>query len=372
MKKVISLLLSVIMLFGMLAVTAAAHTFEQSAKFITSSDIPAGETCNIPEGITMTVPSDVTLYIPAGSKLIVQDGGVLNVLGTVVVLAGGELKVEGTILHGTNVSVEQGTNAKATAVIRFPAVNKYISDALEADGFGVTVKAIYEYDGTGTKTTTDVTAGTSVEAELGSVINIEAKITEPEAGKKYYDNKYFTIYEKGVALTYVNGVCPLTVTGSTDITYVKAQSKADFYRDCKIYLPSGTGYQVTGRNGEVTEDGTVLVKCGTTFSFTLGLDEDYDRSNINVYVYNGYGYINITSPIDGTMMADLEPLQPDADGYYTIEIEAGSTEKTILVDGVISNSTISTATGVMDTVRYILDMITSFFKKIAELFGIKM
>lgn len=359
MKKALALVLSVLLAMGTLAVAASANTitYTASKKYTSSNEIVAGDEYIIPDGITMTVPSDVTLYIPSGATLTVEEGGVLTVYGTIVVLDGGKLIVKGTINHATNVSTE-GSNAIATAAVTIPAIADYMASSVT---FTPTVKFSYYANSDGVKHTADVTAGDTVNAQLGTEMSVIVTIAETE-----YDPAYMTVYADGVKVDYVQGKCPMKVTDAHKITFEKAQNNADFYKDCKILLPTGKGYEAVGRNGEMTEDGTVLIKYGTYFSFRLDIDEDYDRSDIDLYIYDGYGYFNLDT--DNGYLADKEALTPDADGYYTIYVDG---DKTVQVEGAVSNEALGTVTGIMDIIKNIMDMITSFLQKIAALLGLK-
>jgi len=361
MKKVIALLLSALMIFGTFAITASAADpieITTSKKFTSSSELNAGETYKVKPDVTVTVPSDVTLYIPAGTHLIIEEGAALNVLGTIVVLDGGVLEIHGTLVHGENIATE-GKTSQAVVDVNFPAVSNYIGAT--ASDLAVKVYATYQRssDPADMAEGLDVSAGGSVPVQVNTAIKIA-----PDVDGDEYDDSLFTVYADGVAVEWLRNCRPLTVVGTHEITYMGVEKKADLYRDCLIYLPTGKGYEVVGRNGEMTEDGTIKIKYGTTFSFRLELDPDYDRSAIEVYAYTGYGYLNLKTDEE---LAQLPALEADEYGYYSVPID---NNKTIQVVGVVSNETLGTVTGIMDTVRNILNMLLSYLKQILGAFGI--
>lgn len=382
MKKFLAIALSLIMIAGIFpAVALAATSYTQSANYTSSNDITAGNEYIIPEGITMTVPSSLTLYIPSGSTLRVAKGGILNVLGTVVVQSRGALIVDGSILHGTNVTASEA-NAVAVAAVSVAPIAKSLADSITFDDapYSVSVTATYKgFEGSGSSTASkdfnaaDVTAGGTIYAQLNTPVSVSFKINEPfnvETNKEEtrYNEKYMPVFVDTAPIDFIQGSNTFTVRDCCAVTFGDAQNDADFYNDCRILLPSGTDFTVVGRNGETGEDGVVYAKYGTYFSFRVELNDTSDRSPVEVRCFNGYSTFGLEVPETG-YLADVQPLEPDSQGYYTIYIDG---EKTIQVEGTLENGTIDSVSGVMDIIRNILDMITSFFKKIAEFLGFNM
>lgn len=381
MKKILAIVISVIMIAGIFPAAALAETvtYAQSAKYQTSNDIVSGNVYVIPSGTTMTVPSDITLYIPDGATLRVAEGGFLSVLGTIVVKSGGCLIVDGSVHHGTNITADE-ENAVAVAAVNIAPIADSLAESITFDDapYSVNVYATYQgYEKSGGKVlsknfdSADVTAGGDIYVQLNTTLSVAFRINEPfnvEENKEEtrYDESYMKVYVDSAAIDYIQGCNTFTVRDTHEVTFSKAQNDNDFYADCRIMLPTGTDYTVVGRNGEIGDDGVVYVKYGTYFSFRVDLLDTSDRSDIEVFCYDGYGAFDLKVPTEG-YLADVPALEPDSQGYYTIYIDG---EKTILVEGSLDNDTTDTVSGVTDIIRNILDMITSFFKKFAEILGI--
>ncbi len=373
MKKTLAVILSAVMLLCCVpfAVNAAETiTYSANSSFTGSNELVSGNTYIIDAGVTMTVPSNLTLYVPTGAILRVEEGAKLNVLGQIVVLDGGSLMVEGFLYGASNVTV----NGSGTALceLRFPALD-VTSGLIGADGkakiqvsYGSSSNGnIYE-DQQGTVVFNGVsTAGASVMAPLNQYIYIKADIVEPDPTFDKFDDALMNVYFNGVGVPFTQGSHHTLLTTSGDVTYSKWVNDNMFLNTFSIYLPTGEGYTVYGREGEQSADGeTVKLKYGQSFSFKVEIDPEFDMSSYEVYIYNGYGWTDLDT---STLLKDLAPAKADEYGYYHIDEVKG--EHTIYVVGVIKNETILMVGDILDMIRNMFEMIAEFFRQIAEFFG---
>ena len=372
MKKTLAVILSVIMLVCCIPFASAAEeiTYTANGSFATSNQLVSGGTYKVGSGVTMTVPSNLTLYIPSGATLWVLEGAKLNVLGQIVVLDGGNLLIEGFLYGASNVTIN-GTGS-ALCELRFPALTT-TSGLIDKNGeariavsYGNSSNGnIYE-DQQGTVAYAGVgDAGASVMLPLNQYVYIKADIKEPITGIDKYDDALMNVYFNGVGIPYTQGSHHTLLTTSGDITYSKWVKDDDFLNTFNIYLPTGEGYTVYGREGEQSADGeTVKLKYGQSFSFKVEIDPEYDMSAYEVYIYNGYGWTDLDT---STLLKDIAPAVPDEYGYYHIGKETGiQGEYTIYVVGVMKNETLLMVGDILDMIRNIFEMITAFF---AEFFG---
>ncbi|MBQ3537627.1 MAG: hypothetical protein IJA39_03515 [Clostridia bacterium] len=369
MKKTLAIVLSVLMLVCMVPFASAAtvHTFEASADFTRSDELVSGDTYVIPSGVTMTVPTGITLYVPTGAILRVEEGAKLNVLGNIIVLDGGQLFVEGFINGASNIEVN-GTGT-ALAEIRFPSLAKLdLADKIEVSYGSSENGNIYEdLDGT-VKFEKVSVGGSSAYAPLNQYIYIKASIIEPDLTYDKFDDSLMNVYFNGVGVPYTQGSHHTMLTTSGDITYSKWGKGDDskFLNTFNIYLPTGEGYTVYGREGEQSADGeTVKLKYGQSFSFKVEIDPEYDMSAYEVYVYNGYGWTNLDTT---ELLKDIAPAEPDEYGYYHIDQIKG--EHTIYVVGVVKNETLLMVGDILDMIRNVFEMIAGFFAELMGFLGI--
>lgn len=380
MKKVISVFLAALMIaccvpFSVFA-ASQTETFTASANFTSSNQLSSDVEYIIPEGVTMTVPSNLTLYIPANARLTVNKGGTLNVLGSIVIMNFGELYASGIIDHGSNIQIADGAdNAAAMVQMRFPDLN---DDAVRlADKITVA----YSYDDVNQSVPV---GGGSYFVPLNKEIRIDAHIIEPTANypasqqRDKFDDSLLKIKFNNVGLTYVSGAkadtgyFTTTATTGGDISYAKWTNDADFLTTKRIILPSGEGYEVLPRYPDKvqrTEDGTIVVKYGEPFSFYVDLDEAYDMSNYEVYIYNGYGWLNLGEENQETGELEIGKLraEPDANGYFNVSQVTG--DLTISVQGVMKNATINLIGNLLETFRNIFNMLKEFIESLKDLFS---
>ncbi len=125
----------------------------------------------------------------------------------------------------------------------------------------------------------------------------------------------------------------------------------------EISLPNTAGYYVTTLDGDMD---SVSVEYGTTFSFSVVLNDEYDQSDISVYVdgvqisADEYGYYDVTGPIVDGGMSNAGGVQ---DSF------------TISVTGVAKNSTVETVNSVLLFIQQIVEVIQSIFDYFADLFS---
>lgn len=375
MKKTLAVVLSVIMLLCCIPFAAnAAETiiFKASANFESSNQLVSGNTYIIGDasadsGITMNVPNDLTLYVPANTTLRVSENSKLNVYGSIIVLNGGTLVVEGFLNGAANIKCDEGGVAKTQ--IRFPSLESCgLTNRIEVSYAYSTQGNIYE-DLEGSLVYMGVSdSGEEVEVPLNQYIYINAHIIEPDLTYDKFDDSLMTVYFNGVGLPYSQGSSHTRVTTSGDISYAKMDDSnlSDFLNTFNIYLPTGEGYTVYGREGEQSADGeTVKLKYGQSFSFKVEIDPEYDMSAYEVYVYNGYGWTDLDT---STLLKDIAPAVPDEYGYYHIDEIKG--EHTIYVVGVVKNETLLMVGDILDMVRNVFEMITAFFQEILAFFGL--
>ena len=403
MKKTLAIMLSVIMLLGCLPfVVNAAYdptvsgTLENPTEFISGTNYTIGGVDNegnqlnvtktVKAGVTFIIPNNSTLTVEPGSnlvvssdagiiimnnaKLVIKQGAKLNALDDIIVYDGGKLEVYGHLYGATNITVNGTGEAKAQ--VRFPALGT-TSGLIDENNeprikvfYGSSKNGnIYE-DQQGTVAFEEVPAsGKTTMLPINQYMYIKAEIVEDEEPFDKYDDSLMNVYFNGVGVPFTQGSHHTILSTSGDITYGRWVSDEYFLNSFNVYLPTGEGYTVYGREGEQSADGeTVKLKYGQSFSFKVEIDPEYDMSAYEVYVYNGYGWTDLDT---STILKDIAPAKPDKYGYYTIDRITG--EYTIYVVGVVKNETLLMVGDILDLVRNIFDMITGFFNEILAFFG---
>ena len=391
MKKTLAVIMAVLMLVCCVPFTAGAadtnylatNTFENDYT-IGSNDVLLGNTIyKVAEGKTLTVPTGKTLYIPDGTSIKVLEGGKLVVYGSIITMTGSAVEVEGSVVGAGNITGE----GSHTAYVTFPELSK----------FGLDGKIRVFYDCVDTvasplswKNKEIPASGAKIAVTLNKYFCVKVVICDPECDKagyditgtlnsKYvdesrYDNSLMNVYFNGVQIPYDQGCCRMTVSNAGEISYKRFSNENDFLKTVRILLPTGEGYEVIGRNGEMTEDGTVKLKWGQPFSFKVEIDDAYDMSNFKVYVYNGYGWLNVAGEEQISMNPDLitdgvPNLQPDVDGYYNIPGKNLRKDTTIHVIGVIKNETVTMIGNLLETFRSIFNMLKEFIESFLQMFN---
>ena len=369
MKKTLAVLLTVCMMFAFVPFIAFAAT--DPIALDPASPIYSLESNKeyvIPSGVTYVVPAGTRLYVGENSKLTVAEGGSLMIDkdGGVTVYPTGELYVDGAISNADKID-NKGT---AMAKITFPSL---YDCNLQGD---ITVSYAFSYSGSAYD---DITGGTisythvsddgeSIYAPLNQYLYIIAHIIEPVADRDKFDDALMKVRLNNVEIPYTQGNHHTLLGTSGTISYSTWTNDDDFLNTYRIDLPNKEGYQVVGREGELgATDQTVYLKYGKPFSFRVDIDPAYDKSPYQVYIVSGYGWTNMGT---STILQDLEPAQPDSNGYYNIP--SVESDYTVFVMGVIENATVEKVGGIFEQVKSIFEMIRKFFAQFLALFGINM
>ena len=382
MKKVISVLLAAVMLlcFVPFTVFAEGADVDLSGEYSTGTQLLDGTTYVVRENTTLTIPVGKTLYVPSGATLKVEQGGTLKVKGKVVVFEGGTLLCDG-IIEGSN-SIEVEKNATAKVKFRFPSLsdpNNKLDEILTVN---------YAYDFEGETFEASASSFPNPYFPLNTKIRICVHIMEPDPTRDKFDDSLLDVKFNNVVLPYMEGKYYIddlpastkqhedtgyfytTATTGGDIALGKWTNDSNYLTTKKIILPSGEGYECVSRYPvNKTEDGTIIVKYGEPFAFKVELDEAYDMSSYQVYIYNGYGWLNLITNTSeaGTFSLDEITAQPDEFGYYNIG--QVTTDLTVTVTGVMKNSTISLIGNLLETFRSIFNMLKEFFEGIRDMFN---
>ena len=365
MKKTFAVILSILMLLSCIPVMSNAATstdYEGTRYFEDSNELVSGGTYTVRSGV-LTVPSNMTVYVPINAILTVCEGAKLVVLGSLVVQ--GTLDVEGELFGSERITVNAG--GRATADVTFPALkNAGLEGRVNVYYATSTTGSIYEDQTEGFEYKPVSAAGTVQQVPINEYLYVKTEIIEPDERFDMYDNSKILVKFNLLGVEYTQGSSHALVTTSIKVSYGEWTKDADFYNEFNLYLPTGEGYTVYGREGEQSALGeTVKLKYGQPFAFKVEIDPEYDMSAYEVYVYNGYGWTNLDT---STLLAGIEPVQPDADGYYYIKEVKG--EHTIFVVGVMKNETLLMVGNILDLVRNIFEMISEFFGELLAMLGL--
>ncbi len=363
MKKVISIFLCVMMLVCSLSFTASAADViygdtEDELSYQLPADvvwetgnhyvIKAGSTFAIPSGRTLNVPLNSTLTVEKGAHLVVN--GQLNVSGEMFVYG----KLTGTNIMGTgSIKCEVRFPSLADPAVSLDkkiSVRYYVSD--DSDYYGDINVDLNDY-------TIVPDDGAAVMIDYNKYIYLRVVITEA-AGEDRYDDKLYPIFYNSTRIPFAQNACPVLVTTSGDVSYGSWKTDSTYYNTYKIILPEGEGYTVYGRNGEY---GEVTIKHGQAFSFRVELEEEYNKSDYVVYVYNGTGWTNLEKD---DILAGIEPAVPDAEGYYTISSITGN--YSIFVEGVLSNEMLDIFSQVFNIFKQVWEAISAIFAEFMSFF----
>ncbi len=389
MKKVLSVILCAVMVLCCFPIAVFAadsdHSFEVSANFTEPNQLTTGEYV-IKENVTMTVPAGMTLYIPTGASLRVEKNAILDVQGNIRIIGGGKLYVEGTLKGGSKVICEEENSAfvslyfislkNANLLENIDNIAFFTSDDpaanvefnwFDTNGNFDTNKVELVYNDA--QKTGDDPVEKTVELNSYIFFKVKFKDTYPNGDPipakelaKVYDEGKFMLLLNDIRIPYSQGCCSVQMSAGGTVTYSQWNNDIDFYKDYKVYLPTGEGYEVLGNWGETSADGTVTLRYGTMFSFYVEIDEAYDMSNYEVYIYNGYGFTDLDV---STILKDIAPAVPNEYGYYNFEVTG---ETTIYVVGVVKNSTINLVGNIVDTIRNIFNMLKEFFENLFSMF----
>lgn len=373
MKKIISILLCALLLVSSFAFTASATnpTVSFGNEDGTPVEIgygtdPDDATVNpdwvsnrsyvIRKGCTFVIPSGRTLNVPLNSTLTVEAGAKFVVNGQLNV--SGEMFVYGT-LQGTNITGAGSIKCE----VRFPNLsdaNNKLDDKIQVRYFISENSDYYGDVNVDLNTYTSVPSdGANVMVDYNKYLYVRVMINEA-AGEDRYDDKLYPVYHNNTLVPFAQNACPIRVTTSGDISYGSWKTDNSYYNSYTILLPEGEGYTVYGRNGEY---GEITLKYGQAFSFRVELEEDFNKSDYLVYVYNGTGWTNLEKD---DLLAGIEPAVPDAEGYYTINSVTGN--YSIFVEGVLSNEMLDIFGRVFSIFRQIWDAIAQIFAELKNFF----
>ncbi len=371
MKKTLAVILSVLMIVCCIPFSAgAAGEVELVGNIeVSASDWMLSQTnYSLTEGSLLTVPTGITMYVPSSTTLTIEAGATLRCYGQIVVY--GSLVVEGFIEgDGASHIVTSGTGS-ATAVVRFPS-----DDALEKANltgkvnisYGVTDEGNVYEDMTEDFDWETLEDSRSIPCNLNQYVHIKVEIVEDDLPFDKYDDSQMTVYVNGVEIPYGRGSSSFRLSTSVDVSFRHWQNDSDFLNRFKVHLPSDEGYAVYGREGEQSAVGeTVELVYDQPFAFRVELAPEYDMSEYEVYVYDGYGWISLDP--NNQDLSSITPLPPDEYGYYVIDHVKGPLQ--IQVTGVVKNETILMIGGLLDLVKNIFDMIAGFFQELLALFGL--
>lgn len=353
MKKALSLILCAVMLLACLPVVG----------FAAETTVKAGETLRIANGQTYTVKSGDTLYVANKGAIVVEEGGKLVVNGSIITYSGSDVYIEGTLVGAKNIT----GLGDVVAEVRFDGLKSYVAE-------GIDLKVSYYFADTVSGDinkeladgTLDITSDEefAVYVPINTFLFLETKLgSEEEAalGHNKYDDSLYNVYMNGAAMPFGTGNHYVQITTGADITYEMIKDYSSYLSVFPVALPTGEGYTVYTKTGET---GTVKAKYGTPLSFYVEIDEEYDMSGYEVYIYNGYGWTGLDT---STLLGTLDPAQPDEYGYYHIPAVVGDT--TVYVVGVMSNETISMLGDVMTMLKNIFEMFASLLAEFFAMLG---
>lgn len=378
MKKIISILLCVMMLVGSLTIASALElpTIEfgnsdgSTSEYVyDKQSTPWVQDTNyvIKSGCTFVIKAGAILNVPYGSSLTVEKGahlvanGQLNAIDKVVI----EGKLSGNNITGQdNISCAVEFPSLADPLVNLDgkiAVKYYVDEDYYGDvGDPEEEEApeVHPLD----KYKPIAATGETIYVPYGYYLFVNIHINEAidKNGKEEdrYDDKLFTVLCNNVILPFEQNACPTQVKSGSEISYGSWVSDSTYYNTYTITLPEGEGYTVVGRRGEM---GEVTLKYGNSFSFRVELEEDYNQSPYEVYVYDGYGWTDLDKE---SILAGITPAVPDAEGYYSISNIKG--DYSIFVEGVVSNDMLDIMQTIFNIFKQIFEAITSIFN---QLFG---
>lgn len=351
MKKTLAIILCAVMLLASIPVMS----------FAAETTVKANETLTIKSGETYTVKSGDTLYVANKGAIVVEKGGKLVVNGDILTYTGSDVYIEGTLIGADNIS----GSGDVVVEVRFDQLDKYVT----TDG-AVTVSYAFADTVSGDvnkEITYDSLAADkpfSVYVPLNSYLFIKAEVgkdEEDQLGHNKYDDSLYNVYMNGSVVTFGDGNHYVQLTTGADITYDKWKGYNAYLSTFPVYLPSGDGYTVFTKTGEKD---TVKVKYGTPMSFYVEIAEEYDMSQYEVYIYNGYGWTGLDT---STLLGKLDPAEPDEYGYYHIPAVVGDT--TVYVVGVMENETITMLGDIMTMLKNIFEMFSSLLAEFFAMLG---
>ena len=435
MKKIISVLLAAVMAFGLLPAVAlaadsepipiTADTYAGSSSVALSEGnytIPANETVVIEEGKTWTLSENLWLYVYGKLEIkgtLVANGNVTAADDSSNVLVrcwkdGSTLK-RGEIIHPENVG--GGFNSmRYLAEVHLP--EQPLASGLSDSAHKLVVKYMcssngsrYEYLAEGASfvdaySSTDYDASTGMlKVPLNQYLFLKFSFTVNGAVSQKYDGDRVAILFNRVPAASAQGACAQFVDGPGEVEFIPASligtgktfnewKDSYFLRQERIFIPQGSGYSCYGVNGEASAtDQTVYLNYGEEFKFRVKIDDKYSESDYKVYLVQGYKWNERSH--EGTMESLLDEVYIDEQGnpqhfvwrfdpaqdgvsqkvyvdeYGVYHINSVEDEYTIVVNGVVSNDTLSMTANVLDTIRNLINALKDLFAKLKLLFGMK-
>lgn len=353
MKKIISLLLSAVLMFGILPVAAlaaetapveiTAETYAESASVALGGGkdykLMPGERAVIEENQTWTVAEGSTLYVYGYLDV----KGTLKVNGYVTAIGSGEVTAKcwsddngasyryGRIINSRNVCGNETETAKRYfAEVHIPAVTKYagFNDA----GHKLTVKYLASrtgsefdylasdlyYDKMDSMDGSDQIASPKwyfadvyssgdynassgmLRVPLNQYLFLKFDFLVNGAASNKYDGDRMAILFNRAAVNSVQGVCTRYMDTAGAVEFIPAAVLAAggayttwkdsyFLRQERIYIPTGKGYSTFGVNGEISADDQT-VRLNYGDEFKFRVTIDPDYSDSAVEVYLVQGY----------------------------------------------------------------------------------
>ena len=352
MKKILSLLLAAVMVFGVLPVTvlaADAAPVEITAETYADSSsvtLGGGKDYKLLAGERAVIEANQTWTVTAGSTLYVY--GYLDVKGTLIVngyvtaINSGEVTAKcwaegstyqcGKIVNSKNVCGNETETAKRYfAEVYFPSVAGYNgfndpSHKLRVRYLASRTGSEYDYllsdlyyeklqsmpgdnDPREPKwyfadvySSADYNSSTGVlRVPLNQYLYVTFDFLAGGVPTKKYDgdrmailfNRAAILSEQGVCTRYIDSAgvidfLPKVLVGTPGAAYTTWKDSY-FLRQERIYIPTGEGYSTFGVNGEISaDDQTVRLNYGDEFLFRLTIDEKYSDSVYSVYLVQSY------------------------------------------------------------------------------------
>ncbi len=190
MKKTLSVLLAVVMLFSCMSLMVFAEdaVIEVNdgnvSDTLTNYATLSGNNYVVRAGDTLSIPAGSNLLVASGSTLLIENGASLVISGTAAVQESASLKVAGRVTNAHKIAVD--TQGEAVAEVRFPSLSDFaLSDK-------VYIKYAFGYTGGATDDLTGLewhtvpqTSALSVWAPLNQYFYINAHIIEPAEISQY-------------------------------------------------------------------------------------------------------------------------------------------------------------------------------------------
>lgn len=402
MKRTLSIILAVLMLICCLPLAAGAA--EESV--VLTSGYIADRGYVLPAG-SYSIPAGTEIVVPQGNTLYLDPGAALNVYGTLDVQ--GSLISRGGVLtlkisdDGKCGALKKPENAGGNspdyylAEVMFAELppdflmpEHHISDStmfVSANGSS--------YDDLANEGAfTGFSFGAKYTVRLNQYLFFKMKLVDG-AGVEKYDSRLLKFAFNGVGVKNEQNVNQVFVTSAGIVSFAGSPiwNEDAYLKRFNVYLPTGTGYSVFGKNGETSgAASTVTLKYGQEFLFRVDINSDYSKSAYDVYCVNTYTWreeqmisslpdmAEETDGIDSVRLVerwaedgytvvkftteDPAKCYIDENGYYHIPAEYMVRDCSVYVAGVTKNETISLFAKLVDMIRNIFESIQAFFEGI--------